>query len=412
MRGRTTVVIGGGAAGMMAAGRAAERGARVMLFEKMAQPGRKIGISGKGRCNLTNSAGLNDFMDQFGRNGRFLRQAFQHFFSKELVAFFENHDLPLVKERGGRFFPAGGRALDVVRVLARWLDETGVAVHRNSPVSALVIDNKEIRGVISGDRVFHCTSVILATGGRSYPRTGSTGDGYLLAEQAGHSIVPPRPALVPLLAGGREMRLLDGLNLKNVQVRIYVNGQRKGMEFGEMSFLSSGIGGPAILTLSGQIVDAFEQGKKVFAGIDLKPALSEEKLHARLIRDFSIRGKEPMGSVLRGLLPKELVSFCMQACDIPAELEAGQAPAKMRKRLVHWLKDFRVEVTGHGTWDEAIVTAGGVNLREIDPQTMESKLVGGLFIAGELLDLNGNTGGYNLQAAFSTGWVAGESVPV
>ncbi len=396
----------------MAAGRAAQRGARVILLEKMAQTGRKIGISGKGKCNLSNTAQLSDFINQFGKNGRFLRQSFQQFFTPELISFFKNQGLEIVSERGGRIFPKSNRALDVVRIFNNWLEEEGVSIRRSSSVSSLVIEDQKIQGVICQKKILPCANVILATGGKSYPRTGSTGDGYTLAAQGGHNIVPLRPWLVPLEAQIHNNPELNGLNLKNVQVRLYIDGKRSGTEFGEMSFTSSGLSGPTILTLSGKIVDALKNNSEVSISIDLKPALDEKKLHARLLRDFEKRGAESISSVLRGLLPKQMVELCLHSCDISAVTLARDIPAKIRKRLVQWFKDYRVQISGHRAWNEAIITAGGVDLKEINPRTMESRLVSGLFIAGEILDLSGNTGGYNLQAAFSTGWVAGSSIEV
>jgi hypothetical protein len=405
-----TIVIGGGAAGLMAAGRAAERGAQVVLLEKMSRTGRKIGISGKGRCNLTNTAPLDDFLLRFGRNGRFLRQCFQQFFSGELIAFFNGRNLPLVTERGGRVFPESGRALDVVRVLNSWLREQGVAVHNTAAVTAILAADGRVSGVICNGEKLACDNVILATGGKSYPRTGSTGDGYRLAESLGHSIVPPRPALVPLISRDRKIVRMAGLELRNVAVRLYLDGKRKGQEFGELSFTGFGLTGPVILTLSSGIVEALDRGRRVTLAVDLKPALDDKKLDNRLIRDLTSRRGEPIDSILRGLLPQQLVPVCLEACDLPPDIDTGNFPAKSRKRLVQWLKDFRIDISGYRSYEEAIITAGGVSLKELDPLTMESKIVKGLFIAGELLDLQADTGGYNLQAAFSTGWVAGSSV--
>jgi len=405
-----TIVIGGGAAGLMAAGRAAERGAQVVLLEKMSRTGRKIGISGKGRCNLTNTAPLDDFLLRFGRNGRFLRQCFQQFFSGELVAFFNGRNLPLVTERGGRVFPESGRALDVVRVLNSWLREQGVAVHNTAAVTAILAGDGRVSGVVCNGERLACGNVILATGGKSYPRTGSTGDGYRLAENLGHGIVPPRPALVPLISRDRKIVRMAGLELRNVAVRLYLDGKRKGQEFGELSFTGFGLTGPVILTLSSGIVEALDSGRRVNLAVDLKPALDDKKLDNRLIRDLTSRRGEPIDSILRGLLPQQLVPVCLEACDLPPDIDTGNFPAKSRKRLVQWLKDFRIDISGYRSYEEAIITAGGVSLKELDPLTMESKIVKGLFIAGELLDLQADTGGYNLQAAFSTGWVAGSSV--
>ncbi|TKB28606.1 NAD(P)/FAD-dependent oxidoreductase [Desulfopila sp. IMCC35006] len=405
-----TIVIGGGAAGLMAAGRAAGQGAEVFLLEKMGQTGRKIGISGKGRCNLTNDAALEDFLVRFGKNGRFLRQCFQQFFSSDLISFFAEKNLPMVTERGGRIFPESGRALDVVRVLNNWLQTERVTVKKSAAVSAIQVKDGRVTGVVCNGVTMACANVILATGGKSYPRTGSTGDGYTLAESLGHTIVPLRPALVPLVSRDPRVHRMAGLELRNVQVRVYLDGKRKGQEFGELAFTGFGLTGPVILTLSSAIVDALNRGGKVTLSLDLKPALDEKKLDNRLIRDLISRAGEPIDSILRGLLPQQMVPICLESCDLPPTVDTRNFPAKMRKRLVQWLKDFRVEISGYRDYDEAIVTAGGVSLKEIDPTTMESRLVKGLYIVGELLDLQADTGGYNLQAAFSTGWVAGSSI--
>ncbi len=405
-----TIVIGGGAAGLMAAGAAAKKGSKVLLLEKMAQTGRKIGISGKGRCNLTNSAELDDFLLRFGRNGRFLRQCFQQFFTPELIAFFESKGLPLVTERGGRVFPESSRALDVVKVLNNWLAAEQVVVRKTAAASAILVKNGRVSGVVCNGETLKCGNVILATGGKSYPRTGSTGDGYGLAESLGHMIAALRPALVPLVSPDQRVHRMAGLDLRNTQVRLYLDGKRKAQEFGELSFTGFGLTGPVVLTLSGMVVDALDKGQKVTMSLDLKPALDDKKLDNRLIRDLTNRSGEPIDSILRGLLPRQMVPICLESCNVPVDIDTKNFPGKMRKSLVQWLKDFRIEISGYRSYDEAIITAGGVSLKEIDPVTMESKIVGGLFIAGELLDLQADTGGYNLQAAFSTGWVAGSSV--
>ncbi|NOR22847.1 MAG: aminoacetone oxidase family FAD-binding enzyme, partial [Desulforhopalus sp.] len=253
-----TIVIGGGAAGLMAAGMAAQKASEVILLEKMGQTGRKIGISGKGRCNLTNSAELVDFLSRFGKNGRFLRQCFQQFFSRELIAFFESKGLPLVTERGGRVFPESGRALDVVKVLNNWLQTKHVVVKKTTSASAILVKNGRVSGVVCNGQTLACNNVILATGGKSYPRTGSTGDGYNLAENLGHAIVPLRPALVPLISRDSLVHRMAGLELRNVKVRLYLDGKRKGQEFGELSFTGFGLTGPVILTLSSRIVNALD----------------------------------------------------------------------------------------------------------------------------------------------------------
>jgi predicted Rossmann fold flavoprotein len=403
----TVVVIGGGAAGLMAAGQAAKCGAKVILLEKMKRPGRKICITGKGRCNLTNSAAVSDFIGHFGKNGRFLRQAFSQFFAPELVDFFEKHGLRVSLERGGRYFPTSGKAPDILKVFLSWLAQLNVVIQDNSAVTTLLVENERLKGVVTEHRKITCDAVILATGGASYPGTGSTGDGYRLAEAVGHTVVPIRPALVPLEITGGIHPQLAGLELRNVGVQLFIDGKKKRQLFGELHFLKYGVTGPTILTLSGDAVDGLREGRKVALVVDLKAALNQQKLDARLIRDFEKRHKEVFAEVLRGLLPAQLIPLCLDQTDIPADRLAGEISKKERKRLLHWLKELRLEVSGHRSFSEAIVTAGGVNLQEVNPRTMESKIVPGLYLAGEVLDLNGNTGGYNLQAAFSTGWLAG-----
>jgi len=393
----------------MAAGRAAECGAQVILLEKMAQTGRKIGISGKGRCNLTNSAELTEFISHFGKNGNFLRQCFNHFFVNDLIVFFEEKGLSLVPERGGRIFPKSGRALDVVKTLNQWLNQHNVSVRKKTPVDSIVIQDKRVKGVICNGSTLTCDTVILATGGKSYPRTGSTGDGYKLAKDSGHSLIPPKPTLVPLVSNNAAVRRLNGLDLKNITVRLYINGKRKSQNLGEISFTKTGVSGPLALNLSKTVIDSLDRGDKISLSIDLKPGLDDKKLANRLIRDFEKRGGEPIKSLLRGLILYQLVDVCLESCQIPPDIDTKTFPAKMRKKLALWLKDFRFGIDGYRDFDEAIVTSGGVNLKEINPKTMESKLVTGLFIVGELLDIQADTGGFNLQAAFSTGWLAGSS---
>jgi len=409
MKRQTVVVIGGGAAGLMAAGQAAIAGARVILLEKMKRPGRKICISGKGRCNITNSAPVTDFIEHFGKNGRFLRQAFSRFFSTELITFFEENGLPVSLERGGRYFPTSGKAPDILKIFLTWLTQLNVEIRDSCPAKDILVTDGKVSGVTTSRGNIDCDSVIITTGGASYPATGSTGDGYTLAKKMGHTIVPIRPALVPLEVKGGIHPALVGLELRNIGVQLLINEKKKQQLFGELHFIKTGVSGPTILTLSGDAVDALQKADKVHLAIDLKAALSEQKLDARLIRDFQKRTKEHFGDVLRGLLPAQLVPLCLEQTNIPANRLAGEISKKERKTLLHWLKDLRLEVSGYRSFKEAIVTAGGVMLKEVNPRTMESEIIPGLYLAGEVLDLNGNTGGYNLQAAFSTGWLAGRS---
>lgn len=394
---------------MMAAGQAAHGGNRVVLLEKMNQPGNKIRISGKGRCNLTNDTDVHDFISHFNRAGKFLYQPFSHFFAPQLISFFEERGVRLVTERGQRVFPASGKSSEVISSLMTWLEECGVDIRTSTPVTDLLVKDGSIAGLTTTRERLSCDAVILATGGKTYPATGSTGDGYSLATRVGHSLTPLRPALIPLIVEDQRLQELAGLDLKNVGMRIYVNGKRTISDFGEMGFTRFGIGGPIVLTNSLHVVDNLRAGKKVTIALDLKPALDEAKLDRRLLRDFQERHQEPLHSLLRGLLPQQLCAIALTSCDLDGDKVGGTITAKERNRLRGWLKNFRLNISGHRPLKEAIITAGGVKLSEIDPYSMASKKLAGLYLTGELLDINGETGGYNLQAAFSTGWLAGRA---
>jgi predicted Rossmann fold flavoprotein len=408
----------------MAAGQAALLGAEVLLLEKMRRPGRKLRITGKGRCNLTNIAPLDDFVEHFEPNGRFLYGALSRFFSDDLVTFFHDRGVATVTERGGRVFPASGQAGEVVDALVRWAEESGADLRTQSPVERLLVESysegNELRkrvvgvqmgisGEEAGERLHHADAVIIATGGASYPGTGSTGDGYRLAEAVGHTIVPIRPALVPLETASDTAARLQGLSLRNVLVRLLVGDTVQAEAFGEMIFTHFGLSGPIILSLSRQGVDALRAGQPVILSIDLKPALDEARLDVRLRRDLDDRGKQQFRNILKGLLPRKLIPVCLDQIGISPYRQGHQVTATDRERLRAWLKDFRFEVIGHRSFAEAIITAGGVDTREVDPRTMASRLLSGLYFAGEVLDVDADTGGYNLQAAFSTGWLAGRS---
>jgi len=409
------IVIGGGPAGLMAAGQAASSGAQVILLEKMDRPGRKLAITGKGRCNLTNATELSDFLAHFGMNGRFLRGAFHRFFVPELLDFFEKLGIQTVTERGGRIFPVSNDANEIVAALVNWAKSTGVVIRPQARAEQLIVADNRISGVIihnqnSGAETIPADAVIIATGGASYPGTGSTGDGYRLAKAVGHSIVPVRPALVPLITAGNVAGRLQGLSLKNAGVKVFAGNKKIADEFGEMLFTHFGLSGPVILTVSKLAVDALAAKQKVRISIDLKPALDEQKLDLRLQRDLGEHGKMQFKSILKDLLPQKLIPVCIDLVKIPGEKTGNQVTGEERRRLRTWLKDFSFEVTGQRNFGEAIITAGGVSLKEVDSQTMQSKLVQRLFFAGEVLDIDADTGGYNLQAAFSTGWLAGQSV--
>ena len=406
---RKVIVVGGGAAGLMAAGSAAESGAEVLLLEKMKRPAQKIRISGKGRCNLSNSADRMTFISHFTQSGRFLHQSFDRFFTEELIAFFESRGLSIQKERGGRLFPSEGGGPAVAELMIRWVRQAGGVIRTEARVSEVLITEKGVEGVICNGKKLYADQVILATGGASYPRTGSTGEGYKIAETIGHTIIPIRPSLISMAIGESLIEGDSCVELKNVNVRVYINGKRKGQTFGELTLSATHLGGPVILTKSLLMVDSLHQGKTVTVRLDLKPALDDAKLDSRLQRDLQKRAEEPMRSVMRGLIPRELVRACLENAAIAPARPAKSLSSRERKAIRTWLKNIAITVTDHSPIEEAIVTAGGVKTSEIYPRTMESRIIPRLYVVGELLDIQGDTGGYNLQAAFSTGWLAGKS---
>lgn len=405
------IVIGGGAAGLIAAGRAAEKGADVLVLEKGPKPARKLRISGKGRGNVTNAGDLNEFIDAFAPNGKFLYGAFSRFFRDDLLDILCRQGVETKVERGGRIFPQSDRAGDVADALERWAVQNGARIKLNSRVKSVVVSGGRAVGVDTFAGKMNAGAVIIATGGASYPKTGSTGDGYTMARDLGHSIVRPQPALSALLTREPWVKRLQGLSLRNVEVSLLMEDPERGWqkvasEFGEMLFTHFGVSGPIILTLSRDARHYLKQGK-VTVSIDLKPALSSEQLHARLIRDFA--QTKQYKNYLPELLPRLLVDVFVELTGIPADKPVNRITAEERARMVDLLKDLRVTIYSLGSLEEAIVTAGGVSIREIDPRTMMSKIVDGVFFAGEVIDIDAKTGGYNLQAAFSTGYVAGEA---
>jgi len=413
------IVLGGGASGLMAAGQSAALGARTLLIEKMERPGRKLRITGKGRCNLTNDREIAEFITHFGDAGPFLRSVFHRFFVGDLIAFLDELDLPTVIERGRRVFPASGRAQDVLDTLVRWAGQRGVRTLVGHAARDLVVEGGWVRGVKTetfaakgshfAGPLFKAPAVILATGGASYPATGSTGDGYRIARSCGHRIVPVRPALVPLETNPPPPALLQGLTLRNTRVRVLI-GDDKGPEaFGEILFTPQGVSGPVALTLSRAVVDALRSGLQVRLSLDLKPALDAKTLDARLLRDLDGGGKKHLRNLLPALIPKALIPLCLDETGISGDTPACHIRSSDRARLRIWLKDVQLEIIGHRPFEEAIMTAGGVDRDEIDPRTMASRVVKGLYFAGEVMDVDADTGGYNLQAAFSTGWLAGRS---
>jgi predicted Rossmann fold flavoprotein len=402
------VVVGGGASGMMAAGRAAECGAGVLLLEKTRRLGNKLRLTGKGRCNITNEAELSQFITHFGKTGPFLYGAFARFFVQDLVAFFEQRGVATVVERGGRVFPASNDARQVAAALEGYLVVNRVQIHCRCPVEHLLVEEGRVLGLQVGGRTVESAAVILATGGASYPRTGSSGDGYRLAAEVGHHIVPIRPGLVPLLAEEQWVSGLQGLTLRNVQVTLHLNEARIGRESGEMLFTHFGVSGPIVLALSRRAVDALSKGR-VYLSINLKPALCSEELDRRLQRELDAHGRRQLRRILAELLPSKMIDVFVTLLGIPVDKPGHQITAVERKRIVELVQDLRVTIADSRPIAEAIVTAGGVDTADIDPRTMESRLIKGLFFCGEVIDVDADTGGYNLQAAFSTGYLAGES---
>ena len=401
-------VIGGGAAGLLAAGRLAQRSRRVALIEKNPMLGKKLRITGKGRCNVTNACEVEDMLRHVPANARFLYSAFYSFTNDDLIALLREYGVETKVERGGRVFPVSDKAKDVVEGLKRFaLQSQNVRVMKKE-VKELILRDGAVRGVRFGDgSTLACRSVVVATGGLSYPLTGSTGDGYKFARQAGHSIVPCRPSLVPLVTRQRWVSELMGLGLKNIALTV-TDEQNKHVyeDFGELLFTHFGVSGPVVLSASAHMRDM--ERKQYRLHIDLKPALSAQQLDERIRRDFTQNTNKHLINALDALLPKALIPVILRLAELDEHKVVNQISKEERLRLGETLKDVRLDVAGFRPIEEAIITSGGVNVKEINPSTMESKLVSGLFFAGEVLDVDAYTGGFNLQIAFSTGWLAGD----
>jgi len=407
------IVIGAGPAGLIAAGSAAALGGKVRVLEKMEKPGRKLLITGKGRCNITNDAPQSEFLRHIYPNSRFLKHAFSVFFVRDILELLGRHGLETVVERGGRIFPVSNKSSDVLEAMLKWTNCLGVAIEYGQKVESLIMGEGKVLGVHlnTGGRTVEIPAqkVILCTGGCSYPATGSTGDGYKMASAAGHSLELPRPALVPIETEGNKAQRLQGLSLKNVQASVWVNGRKIKEEFGEMLFTHFGVSGPIILSLSRFVVDEIRRKNKVEISIDLKPALDEVKLDLRLIRDLNEHGKKKMANIFRLWLPALLIPVFLEETGIDGGKEGNQVNSAERRKTMLLMKDFRFRVSGFRSFKEAIITAGGIPTTEINARTMESKLVKNLYFAGEIIDLDADTGGYNLQIAYSTAWLAGQS---
>jgi predicted Rossmann fold flavoprotein len=409
---KKVLVIGGGAAGLMAAASAAEHGADVTLLEKMPAVGRKLLITGKGRCNVTNAADTKTIIENMPGNGQFLYSALNSFSNGDLMAWLEQRGVPLKTERGGRVFPVSDQARDVVAAFSRALADLGVAVVTGQAVREIRVNGGWACGAITADgREWPADAVILATGGASYPGTGSSGDGYRLAAALGHAVTPLRPSLVPLETAEEWVADLQGLSLRNVAVTASAAGKQLAAEFGELLFTHFGLSGPVILSLSNPVAAALRAtpGTELLIAIDLKPALSAETLDKRLQRDFTKFARKQFKNSLGDLLPARLTAVIVDLSHIDPDKFVHQITKEERARLAVLLKQLTFTVTGTRPLAEAIVTAGGVSTKEINPATMASRLVPGLYFGGEVIDIDGYTGGFNLQAAFSTGYVAGRS---
>lgn len=403
------LVIGAGPAGMMAAGAAAQRGRRVLLLEKNQKAGRKLRITGKGRCNVTNNCTVAEAVGEIPRGGRFLYGALTRFPPGAVMEFFESLGVPLKTERGRRVFPVSDDANDIAEALLRFVRAQGVEIVHEAAAS-LLLENGRVQGVATARGEYRADKVVVACGGASYPGTGSTGDGYRLAEQAGHTIVPIGPSLVPLVENGAACARLQGLSLRNCGVKVTKKGAQKPVyeDFGELLFTHFGLSGPTVLSASAHM-------RPMAAGeytvhIDLKPALDDQQLDVRLLRDLSENRNRTFARSLDGLLPQKLIPVLVERSGIPGETRCHSITREQRRALLEALRDFAVEIRGFRPLSEAIVTSGGVDLREIDPRTMASRLVAGLYFAGEVIDADAYTGGYNLQIAFSTGRLAGENL--
>ena len=403
------VIVGAGPAGMMAAAAAAECGGSVLLLEKMPRVGRKMMITGKGRCNVTSADDVPDIIRNIIGNGRFLNSSLRAFDNADVMAFFEGLGVPLKTERGNRVFPQSDRAADVVDAMMKHLRDQEVEIRTNTSVSGLLTEANKICGVrlVDGSEV-EAAAVILAMGGASYPATGSTGDGYVLARAVGHTVAPIFPALVPLVTRETWVREVQGLSLRNVRATLYHAGKKEQDFFGEMLFTHFGVTGPIILQLSRRASELLRDGKKdIELRLNLKPALTHEKLRERVDRDFAAYEQKHLHNGMIDLLPKCLIDIVLNVAGLAPERVVGQISSKERERLVRVLQALPLTIMGTRPIAEAIVTAGGVATHEINPRTMESKIVKHLYFVGELVDVDAYTGGYNLQAAFSMGHAAG-----
>ncbi len=404
------IVIGGGAAGMMAAIQAASKGNQVVLLEKNEKLGKKVYITGKGRCNITNACDTEDLFKHVLRNSKFLYSAFYRFSNWQVMDFFENHGLSIKTERGERVFPQSDHSSDVIQTLQKALEQLGVSLRFHTKAAELLEHGKKMTGVRLLDGTVECAdAVILATGGCSYASTGSDGDGYRFAKALGHTLMKPRPSLVPFEVQEPWIRELQGLSLRNVKICIRKGRKNLYEEFGEMLFTHYGVSGPLILSASG-IINDYIDDVPLSLTIDLKPALSEEQLDKRVLKDFQENQNRQFKNAVQKLFPAKLIPVMISLSGIEPEKKVNEITREERLNFVRLIKEISLNISGFRDFNEAIITRGGVNVKEVNPSTMESRLVKGLYFAGELLDLDALTGGFNLQIAWSTGYLAGDSI--
>lgn len=404
---KTVVVIGGGPAGMIAASTAADNGANVILLEKQHRLGRKLLITGKGRCNITNDCDVEELIENVPTNGKFLYSAFYTFTNYDAVTMFNSLGLATKTERGKRVFPESDKALDVVKALEKQIKDKKVKIILDAKVNKIIAKENKIEKVIyNNNEVIKCDSVILATGGMSYPLTGSTGDGYKFAKSLGHTIISPKPSLIGIEVQENFVKDLEKLSLRNVAITV-INSKNKKIydDFGELEFTKYGLDGPIIKSASCRMKDTSKENYKI--NLDLKPALDEEKLDKRIIKDFTKYTNKNFENSLDDLLPKKLIPIIIELSEIPRHLKVNQISKKQRLNLVHLLKNLTFTVKRYRPIEEAIVTSGGIKVSEINSSTMESKIVKNLFFAGEIIDVDAYTGGFNLQIAYSTAYLAG-----
>ena len=417
------IVIGGGPAGMVSAITAAKENNNVIILEKMNSCGRKLLITGKGRCNITSSLSMDDFIKNTPGNGKFLYSCFQNFTNEDIIQMLKNNGVKTKEERGNRIFPVSDKSLDVLNAFEKEMEKNNVKVITKANVKKINIENEKVTGVTFEkdglNNTFKADKVILATGGKSYSATGSTGDGYKLAEDLGHNIIRIRPSLVPLQTNGRNLKIckqMQGLSLRNVKMKLIDSSKNKTIyeDFGELLFTHFGVSGPTILSSSAHLlryknVDELLNNGTIKLIIDLKPALDEEKLNLRILRDFEKEKNKSFKNSLNDLLPKKMIDTVIELSEIDENKKVNEITKKERMKLIQILKHFEITISGFRPIEEAIITSGGISTKEINPKTMESKIIQGLYFAGEIIDVDAYTGGFNLQIAYSTGYTAGKN---